>query len=68
MKKRLLSMFLTLCTLICLVPTGVFAEGETTEIVAAKQELVDALAEDTALRSVAVQSIGPNEAEVTRPV
>ena len=64
MKKRLLSMFLTLCTLICLVPTGVFAEGETTEIVAAKQELVDALAEDTALRSVAVQSIGPNEAEV----
>ena len=60
----MLSMFLTLCTLICLVPTGVFAEGETTEIVAAKQELVDALAEDTALRSVAVQSIGPNEAEV----
>ena len=64
MKKRLLSMFLTLCTLICLVPTGVFAGGETTEIVAAKQELVDALADDTALRSVAVQSIGPNEAEV----
>ena len=45
MKKRLLSILLTLCILLCIVP-------------------VSALADDTALRSVAVQSIGPNEAEV----
>ena len=29
MKKRLLSILLTLCMVLCLVPTGVFAEGET---------------------------------------
>ena len=29
MKKRILSILLTLCMLFCLVPTGVFAEGET---------------------------------------
>ena len=45
MKKRLLSILLTLCILLSIVP-------------------VSALADDTALRSVAVQSIGPNEAEV----
>ena len=45
MKKRLLSILLTLCILLCIVP-------------------VSALADDTALRSVAVQSIGPSEAEV----
>ena len=28
MKKRILSILLTLCIMICLVPTGVFAEGE----------------------------------------
>ena len=64
MKKRILGILLTLCMVFCLAPTGVFAEGETTKIVAAKQELVNALADDTQLRSVAVQSIGPNEAEV----
>ena len=47
MKKRILGILLTLCMVLCLVPTGVFAEGETTEIVAAKQELVDALADST---------------------
>ena len=45
MKKRSLSILLTSCMLLCIVP-------------------VSALADDTALRSVAVQSIGPNEAEV----
>lgn len=45
MKKRSLSILLTLCMLLCIVP-------------------MSALADDTALRSVAVQSIGPNEAEV----
>ena len=29
MRKRVLSILLTLCMLFCLVPTGVFAEGET---------------------------------------
>ena len=45
MKKRILSILLTLCMLLCIVP-------------------VSALADDTALRSVAVQNIGPNEAAV----
>ena len=45
MKKRILSILLTLCMVICLVPVSV-------------------LADDTALRSVAVQNIGPNEAAV----
>ena len=29
MKKRIIGILLTLCMMICLVPTGVFAEGET---------------------------------------
>ena len=45
MKKRLLSILLTLCMLLCIVP-------------------VSALADDTALRSIAVQNIGPNEAAI----
>ncbi len=64
MKKRMLSILLTLCMLLCLAPAGVFAEGETTKKVETEQELVDALADNTVLQSVAVQSIGPNEAEV----
>lgn len=64
MKKRMLSILLTLCMVLCLAPTGVFAEGETTKKVETEQELVDALADNTVLQSVAVQSIGPNEAEV----
>ena len=31
MNKRILSILLALCMLLCLVPTGVFAEGETAE-------------------------------------
>ena len=64
MKKRMLSILLTLCMVLCLAPAGVFAEGETTKKVETEQELVDALADNTVLQSVAVQSIGPNEAEV----
>lgn len=45
MKKRILSILLTLCMVICLVPVSV-------------------LADDTALRSVAVQNIGYTEAAV----
>ncbi len=29
MKKRLLSILLTLCMILCIMPTSVFAEGET---------------------------------------
>ena len=48
MKKRILSILLTLCMLFCLVPTGVFAEGETNRKVETEQELVAALADGTA--------------------
>ena len=47
MKKRLLSILLTLCMVLCIVPTGVFAEGEKTKKVETEQELVDALADST---------------------
>ncbi len=45
MKKRILSILLALCMVLCIVP-------------------VSALADDTALRSIAVQNIGPNEAAI----
>ena len=48
MKKRILGILLTLCIVICLAPTGVFADGETVKNVATAQELIDALAVQTA--------------------
>ena len=48
MKKRILSILLALCMLFCLMPTTAFAEGETNRKVETEQELVDALADDTA--------------------
>lgn len=48
MKKRILSILLTLCMLLCLVPTTAFAEGETNRKVETEQELVDALADSSA--------------------
>ena len=48
MKKRILSILLTLCMVLCLVPITAFAEGETNRKVETEQELVDALADDTA--------------------
>ena len=48
MKKRILSILLALCMLFCLVPTTAFAEGETNRKVETEQELVAALADDTA--------------------
>lgn len=48
MKKRILSILLALCMLFCLVPTSVFAEGETNRKVETEQELVDALADSSA--------------------
>ena len=47
MKKRVLSILLTLCMALCIVPTSVFAEGETTKKVGTEQELIDALADST---------------------
>lgn len=46
MKKRLLSILLALCMLFCLVPTGVFAEGETATGSAAIQLGTDALSKN----------------------
>ena len=48
MRKRILSILLTLCMLLCLVPTTAFAEGETNRKVETEQELVDALADSSA--------------------
>ena len=47
MKKRILSILLTLCMLFCLVPITAFAEGETNRKVETEQELVDALADSS---------------------
>ena len=47
MKKRILSILLTLCMVLCLVPTTAFAEGETNRKVETEQELVAALADSS---------------------
>lgn len=47
MKKRILSILLTLCMVLCLVPITVFAAGETNRKVETEQELVDALADSS---------------------
>ena len=48
MKKRILSILLTLCMVLCLVPITVFAAGETNRKVETEQELVNALADSSA--------------------
>ena len=45
MKKKIVSILLTVCMMLCLVPTSVFAEGKTAKGVATAQELTDALAD-----------------------
>ena len=47
MKKRILSILLTICMLFCLTPTTAFAAGETSRRVETEQELVDALADSS---------------------
>ena len=47
MKKRILSILLALCMLLCLAPTAAFAAGETNRKVETEQELVDALADSS---------------------
>ena len=48
MKKRILSILLALCMVLCLVPTTAFAAGETNRKVETEQELVNALADSSA--------------------
>ena len=69
MKKRILSILLTLCMLFCLVPTGVFAEGETFKNVANAAELKSALADDSVPGIKLTSNIVTGEAfSVTRTV
>lgn len=69
MKKRLISILLALCMVICIVPTGVFAEGETFKNVSSAAELKNALA-DNAVPSIRLaKDIVTDEAfNVTRTV
>ena len=61
MKKRLLSILLTLCMLFCLVPTGVFAEGETATGSAAIQLGTDALNKTVNTASAPTVYFGQNQ-------
>jgi len=60
MKKRILSILLTLCMLFCLVPTGVFAEGETATGSAAIQLGTDALNKTVNTASAPIVYFGQN--------
>ncbi len=69
MKKRILSILLTLCMVLCLAPTGVFAEGETFKNVASAAELKSALADDSVPGIRLTKDIVTGEAfSVTRTV
>ena len=69
MKKRILSILLTLCMVLCLAPTGVFAEGETFKNVASAAELKSALADDSVPGIKLTSNIVTGEAfSVTRTV
>ena len=69
MKKRILSILLTLCMVLCLAPTGVFAEGETFKNVANAAELKSALADDSVPGIKLTSNIVTGEAfSVTRTV
>ena len=69
MKKRILSILLTLCMLFCLVPTGVFAEDIAFKNVASAAELKNALADDSVPGIRLTKDIVTDEAfSVTRTV
>ena len=69
MKKRILSILLTLCMLFCLTPISVFAEGETFKNVANAAELKSALADDSVPGIRLTSNIVTGEAfSVTRTV
>ena len=61
MKKRILSTLLTLCMLFCLVPTGVFAEGETATGSAAIQLGTDALSKNVNTATAPTVYFGQNQ-------
>lgn len=61
MKKRILSILLALCMLFCLVPTGVFAEGETATGSAAIQLGTDALSKNVNTASAPTVYFGQNQ-------
>ena len=69
MRKRILSILLTLCMVLCIVPTSVFAEGETFKNVASAAELKSALADDSVPGIKLTSNIVTGEAfSVTRTV
>ena len=69
MKKRILSILLTLCMVICFVPTGVFAEDIAFKNVASAAELKSALADDSVPGIKLTSNIVTGEAfSVTRTV
>ena len=60
MKKRILSILLTLCMVLCLVPTGVFAEGEAATGPAAIQLGTDALSKNVNTATAPTVYFGQN--------
>ena len=69
MKKRLISILLTLCIVLCFVPTGVFAEDIAFKNVASAAELKNALADDSVPGIRLTKDIVTGEAfSVTRTV
>ena len=69
MKKRILSILLTLCMVICFVPTGVFAEDIAFKDVASAAELKNALADSSVPGIRLTKDIVTGEAfSVTRTV
>ena len=69
MKKRILSILLTLCMVICFVPTGVFAEDIAFKNVASAAELKNALADSSVPGIRLTSNIVTGEAfSVTRTV
>ena len=61
MKKRILSILLTLCMVLCIVPAGVFAEGETATGSAAIQLGTDALSKNVNTASAPTVYFGQNQ-------
>ena len=61
MKKRILSILLALCMLFCLVPTSVFAEGETSTGSAAIQLGTDALSKNVNTEATPTVYFGKNQ-------
>ena len=69
MKKRILSILMTLCMVICFVPTGVFAEDIAFKNVASAAELKNALADSSVPGIRLTKDIVTDEAfSVTRTV